>query len=312
MAMFTVREIRIGQAVLQYRKEDLTGFQSRISPGRTVRGINGPFSFFSDPVGCPFCPGTVGNTTPVFPDGKRIRIGESVTFPNLFPFSRHHIVTVITRDHQVDAFGKQQLLDAFEAQYLKLQEFGGYPGINWNYLPSAGASIAHPHLQGIADTTPTYLLDRYLSESRRYLKRYGRVYWDDWKEHETESPRFLTGDEISWYAHAVPLGEREVRGILPVSTLEDAAPYFEPLIEGIIEVIWLYRDLGTHAFNMSLFFDEQGNNNGFRAFCSMISRINPNGLSLADSSFMERLHLEPIILSLPEELGNYYRNMKSG
>ncbi|HTY14749.1 MAG TPA: galactose-1-phosphate uridylyltransferase [Methanoregulaceae archaeon] len=312
MAMFAVREIGIGQAVLQYRKEDLTGFQSRISPGRTVRGIDGPFSFSSDPAGCPFCPGAVENNTPVFPDGNRVVVGESITFPNLFPFSRHHIVTVITQNHQVDAFGKQQLLDAFEAQYLKLQAFGGYPSINWNYLPSAGASIAHPHLQGIADTTPTYLMDRYLSGSRQYLDRYGRVYWDDWKEHENETPRFLTGDEISWYAHAVPLGEREVRGILPVSTLEGAAPYFEPLVGGILDVIGLYRDLGTHAFNMSLFFDRQGNDNGFRAFCSMISRINPNGLSLADSSFMERLHLEPIILTLPEELGNYYRNMKSG
>jgi len=310
--MFTVKEMRIGQSILQYRREEVTGFQCRISPGRTMRGIDVPFGFSSDPDGCPFCPGQVESTTPAFPDGKRIRVGESITFPNLFPFARYHIVTSITSSHQVEGFSKEQLLDAFEAQYLKLMTFGGYPSINWNYLPSAGASLAHPHLQGMADDQPSSLLERYLSGSRHYLDRNGRNYWEDWQEHESGTERFLSDDEIHWYAHAVPLGEREVRGILPVSTLDDSTPYLEPLVEGILRMIRLYRDLGTHAFNMSLFFDRQGSNNGFKGFCSMISRINPNGLSLGDSSFMERLHLEPVILTLPEELGNYYTRGGAG
>ena len=157
--MFTVREIRIGQSVLQYRREDLTGFQSRISPGRTVRGIDAPFSFASDPSGCPFCPGQIESTTPAFPDGTRIRIGESVTFPNLFPFARYHIVTSITESHQVEAFSKRQILDAFEAQYLKLKTFGGYPSINWNYLPSAGAISRTPTCRASPMNNPSFLLD---------------------------------------------------------------------------------------------------------------------------------------------------------
>src|SRR5208337_5575318 len=100
--MFTVRELRIGQNVLQYRREDLTGFQCRISPGRTTRGIDVPFRFLSDPEGCPFCPGQVERTTPAFPDGTRMRVGESITFPNLFPFARRHVVTAITNSHQVE------------------------------------------------------------------------------------------------------------------------------------------------------------------------------------------------------------------
>ena len=62
--------------------------------------------------------------------------------------------------------------------------------------------------------------------------------------------------------------------------------------------------LGTDAFNMSLFFDKSGSDHGFRAFCSMISRINPNPSSTGDSAFMERLHLEPVIMTLPEDIGN--------
>ena len=61
---------------------------------------------------------------------------------------------------------------------------------------------------------------------------------------------------------------------------------------------------------MSLFFDKTGDDNGFRAFCSMISRINPNPSSTSDSAFMERMHLEPVVMTLPEELGIFYRNEK--
>ena len=127
---------------------------------------------------------------------------------------------------------------------------------------------------------------------------------------ERSSDRYLFGDEILWSAHAVPIGEREVRGILPVASLNEFEDYIDLLARGILEILTLYRRLGTHAFNMSLFFDKAGTDNGFCAFCSLISRINPNPSSTSDSAFMERMHLEPVILTLPEELGRYYRNEK--
>ena len=72
----------------------------------------------------------------------------------------------------------------------------------------------------------------------------------------------------------------------------------------------LYRRLGTHALNMSLFFDRQRLGNGFCAFASIISRINPNSTSTSDSAFMERIHQEPVILTMPEELAAVYRGEK--
>jgi hypothetical protein len=62
----------------------------------------------------------------------------------MFPFAEWHTVTVITRDHTVPAFTKQQIMDALQAQAESLLLSAGYPSINWNYLPSAGASIVHP------------------------------------------------------------------------------------------------------------------------------------------------------------------------
>ncbi len=305
--MFTIRELQLENSVLQYRKEKLTGLRCRISPDRTKRGLDVPYSYSPDSDGCPFCPDKVFSVTPEFPGGGRICLGESITFPNLYPFASYHTVTVITSEHFVEFFNKKQLSDAFMAQVCSLSKAGGYPSINWNYLPSAGASLAHPHLQGLADEQAPVVAGMYMNNGERYLERHGRCYWDAWREHEEGSERYLFGDEICWTAHAVPLGEREVRGVLPVATLEDSETYLDTLIEGILSVIGLYRDLGTHAFNLSLFFDKCGSERGFRAFCSIISRINPNTRSLADSAFMERLHLEPVILTLPEDLGAWYR-----
>jgi UDPglucose--hexose-1-phosphate uridylyltransferase len=79
-------------------------------------------------------------------------------------------------------------------------------------------------------------------------------------------------------------------------------------VDGLLRIFTFYRELGTYAFNMSVFFDKKKNRNGFSSFCSIISRINPNVTSTSDTAFMERLHLEPVILTLPEDLGRDFGN----
>jgi UDPglucose--hexose-1-phosphate uridylyltransferase len=305
--MFTVTDLSYGKGILELRRESLTGLACKISPERRARGLDTAYipEWFAEK--CPFCGKNLFSETPVFENGGRICVGESVTFPNKYPFSERHTVTVVTRDHFVENFSRSQVTDALEGQGISLYGSGGYPSINWNYLPSAGASIAHPHLQGLADRRPSFLAGRYLHEGPRYREKNGRSYWDDLMLHEKNSERYLFGNEICWMAHAVPLGEREVRCVLPVATLEEFEPYRELFAEGLLRVLKLYRQLGTYAFNMSLFFDSKKNDNDFRAFCSVISRINPNATSMSDSAFMERIHLEPVILTLPEELGRVGR-----
>lgn len=308
--MFSVREVITSRGMLQFRTEHLTGLRCRISPDRLKRQIDRSLTFPSDTIGCPFCPDTVMKVTPTFPDGSRIIRGESVTFPNMFPFSEGHVVTVMTRDHSVIHFSRQQLVDALESQVEALRRSEGYSSINWNFLPSSGASIFHPHMQGLSDTFPSRIAEIYIGASEQYRKTQGRNYWDAVREQERASERYLFGEEILWSAHAVPVGEREVRGILPVSTLDEMENYADLLARGILEIISLYRELGTYAFNMAIIFDKKGSDRGFRAFCTMISRINPNPTSTSDSAFMERLHLEPVIMTLPEDLGKYYKMRK--
>jgi UDPglucose--hexose-1-phosphate uridylyltransferase len=309
--MFSVREVITSRGKLQYRTEHLTGLRCRISPDRLKRQIDQSVWVPSNSDGCPFCPDNVMTVTPTFSDGTRIIRGESVTFPNLFPFGEGHIVTVLTREHAVVTFSRQQVVDALLSQIEVLRKTDGYASINWNFLPSAGASLVHPHMQGLSDSHPSRIVDIYLAASEQYRKKYGRNYWDAVREQEQSSDRYLFGDEIPWSAHAVPVGEREVWGMLPISTLDGMESYTDLMARGILEILSLYRKLGTNAFNMSIFFDKNGNDHGYRAFCSMISRINPNPSSTSDSAFMERLHLEPVIMTLPEDLGKFYQKEKN-
>ncbi len=306
--MYSIREVITKKGILQYREEHYTGLRCRISPDRLNRHIDQELYLPVDSAECPFCRNNIFSATPVFRDGNRILRGESVTFPNLFPFGEGHVVTVITHDHVVEFFTRKQIVDALSGQIEALRHLTGYPSINWNYLPSAGASLVHPHMQGLSESAPSRIVDHYLHAGKRYFTEHNKNYWTSVKEEEKASDRFLFGDEIVWSAHAVPVGEREVRGIMPVSCIDELENYIDLLARGILEILALYRKLGTHAFNMAIFFDSVSGNDGFSAFCSLISRINPNQFSMSDSAFMERLHLEPVILTLPEDLGRYYHS----
>jgi UDPglucose--hexose-1-phosphate uridylyltransferase len=308
--MFSVTEVTVGTSRLQLREELLTGHRCKISPARLNRRLDSVYRPPPPAPDCPFCREKVFSATPTFSNGDRICVGESVTFPNLFPFAEWHTVTVITARHDAGEFSRSEILDALSGQLQSFAGIEGYKSINWNYLPSAGASIVHPHLQGLADRRPPAIAEHYLLGGVRYLIRNGCSYWDNLMEGEANSPRYLFGDELFWYAHHVPLGEREVRCVLPVSTCEEFSSFLEPFVDGLLRILTFYRELGTYAFNMSVFFDKKKNRNGFSSFCSIISRINPNVSSTSDTAFMERLHLEPVILTLPEDIGRDFGNRK--
>lgn len=306
--MFLIERSLSGGRPIEFRRERLTGLSCTISPTRLSRGLNHPPMPAAPADDCPFCPGRLERETPTFPDGSRIRRGASVTFPNLYPFAPCHTVTVITRAHAVVRFRPLELADALQGAAASLAGAPGYASINWNFRHSAGASLDHPHLQGLVMGRASFVHARYLACSARFLSRTGRLYREALLEHERSTDRFLFGDEVPFVASAVPIGEREVRAFLPAGSLEEAVPYFESLATGLCRVFDLYQDLGSHAFNIACFFGRAGRDRSFSAFCSVISRINPNEDSISDSAFMERLHQHPVVMTLPEELGRYGRD----
>ncbi|MDD1673511.1 MAG: galactose-1-phosphate uridylyltransferase [Methanomicrobiales archaeon] len=305
--MFTVEEFNTRNGILEYRKDLVTGLSCRISAERIKRGIDQIPTLIYASDNCPFCPDSVEKVTPTFSDGTRILHGESVTFPNLFPFAAWHTVSVITRRHLVERFTPTQIEDALKGQVESLRTHHGYTSINWNYLPSSGASLVHPHLQGLVDDHPSDRVDRVLRGGEKFFKRERERYGDYLIDSEKNTDRYLFGSEIAWMAHAVPVGEKEILGILPCSTVDEFQDFITEFTKDLLTMIDLYQAMGTHAFNMSVFFVPPDETRDFSSFCSMIARINPNPSSLSDSAFMERLHLEPVILTSPEELGRFFQ-----
>lgn len=308
--MFSTNRVTLSESFIEYRTESLTGIRTRICPQRLSRGIGTAEVLQYSSEGCPFCPDMIESVTPTFPDGGRIHVGESITFPNLYPFAAYHVVTAITRDHSVSVFTSSHLTDALNGQVQALVRQDGYVSINWNYLPSAGASLPHPHLQGLCDITADTLPSRYLDGCQKYIQKTGRRYADDLVLVETDHGRNLEGLRLFWYVHPVPVGEREIRCILPLVTVSEFSDVIDDFSHDVVHILGFYRDLGTSAFNMSIFFGTESDRDSFSAFCSIISRINPNPLSTSDTAFMERLHLEPVILTLPEDLAEYWRDLK--
>ena len=305
--MFTSFKIEHAGGFIEYRTEELTGLRTRICPERLKRGIGGAYVPDYTNEGCPFCPDQIEKVTPVFSDGKRICVGESITFPNLYPFAAYHVVTSITHEHTISLFTPRQIADALRGQVIALEKQTGYVSINWNYLPSAGASLPHPHLQGLCDKDPDTLPSRYLSAGSEYIRQHGKRYFEHVREYEAQNKRDLPATRMFWYANPVPVGEREIRCLLPLTTIQEFGRVLEDFAEDLISILRFYQDLGTNAFNMAIFFGMDKDRDHFSAFCSLISRINPNPLSTSDTAFMERLHLEPVILTLPEDLAATWR-----
>ncbi|WP_048150486.1 galactose-1-phosphate uridylyltransferase [Methanolacinia paynteri] len=302
--MFSKALLDINGRKIEYREETLTGIRCRICPSREERGLNDlriPEALEMNE-SCPFCPENIEKDTPCFETGERIHVGESTTFPNIYPFGENHIVTVITREHCPHEITENQILDSLKGQFLGLKEKEGFATINWNYLSSAGASMIHPHLQGFSEGIPTYLTSLYINRSKEYFDRTGSNYWLSVAESEKESERYLFGDEITWCANPVPTGEKEIRGYLPFCSFNDFEEFIPEIAGGIRRVMEIYKNAGNHALNMAIRFGKDEHERYFRAFVSIIARINPNPESISDSAFMERLHFEPVVMTVPEDL----------
>ena len=106
-----------------------------------------------------------------------MRRNDMTIFPNLAPYdtigavatfgARHYIpMTDFTVDLMAGAFG-------FARDFFRRVHASGHPEsvyhiINWNYMPPAGSSIIHPHLQVFSTSTPPNLMREEIEASKAY------------------------------------------------------------------------------------------------------------------------------------------------
>jgi len=224
-------------------------------------------------VNCPFCPGAVDKVTPRFledmlPEG-RLRHGAAVLFPNLFPYDDVSAVAVISERHfhPLEDIPKQIIVDGITIarKFLRRIEAGhresadpGYGIVVWNYLPPAGASQVHPHMQVVHTTNPGNTLRRELAAEKAYREKYGRTYVADLLAMEqAEGARWIgKSGSVSWYTPYVPTGLLgDCVGVFPgrstLTALSDAE--IADFAAGLRQVLRYFAGLGLWSFNLMFF-----------------------------------------------------------
>jgi galactose-1-phosphate uridylyltransferase len=316
--------------LLEYRKDPLTGFWSRINVERSKRTKYSvekvEINQFIEKSGekCFFCPQNLEASTPKFSFGTgRIQVGEAKVFPNLFPFGEHHAVVALCESHFVfpSQFQPRLIADGVRAslryfqEVLKVDQGAKFCTINWNYMPPAAASVVHPHFQILADKKPTSYLGLLLQRSREYAEENRSSYWVDLitEERRRGERLVMENGSLSCMASFSPQANNELLLVFKriSSLLEMSEQDIEDFAEVACKILRAYGEIGIDSFNMA-FFPAPPGTDYYRLNVKFVSRPNLRHIYIADAGFMERLHYEPVIETLPEQVAARLRAMFSG
>ncbi|MEW6185057.1 MAG: hypothetical protein AB1585_04870 [Thermodesulfobacteriota bacterium] len=269
---------------------------------------------------CPFCGDKVLKVTPCFPGELipegRLQKEDMVLFPNIAPYdgigavatfgSRHFLpMASIDPDLVSSAFGLA--LDFFFRVEASGHPESVYHLINWNYMPPAGSSLIHPHLQVFATSSAPNLMRQELEASQTYYNRQGSNFWDDLVESEKQSAERYLGKigRSHWLTAFAPIG---VAGdVLAVvedvrSTLELTGQDLWDLALGLSRVIRAYDQMGVYSFNMN-FFTGTRNDEHFRFHLLFSPRTFFNQkLGTPDIGALRNLYNETLCMAYPEEI----------
>jgi UDPglucose--hexose-1-phosphate uridylyltransferase len=219
--------------------------------------------------GCFFCPEKVVEATPRYPDeilpGGRLRRGEALVFPNLFPLAGLHAVITYPERHflRPSEFTPRLLEDALGAAVdLAGRAERGRQDLEHlelccNHMLPAGASLVHPHFQVFGGPGVPWLVRLAWERSAAFLREHGVSYWRTLVDEETERGERLieTTSGVTWLTPFAPMGGREVMAVAPgaarISALGDEQVV--ALARGLSKVLAWYEREGLSAFNFTLY-----------------------------------------------------------
>lgn len=268
---------------------------------------------------CPFCRPAVFERTPRFveelvPEG-RIEVGSSVLFPNAFPYDAFSGVGVVGEEHFVgmDSFTPGLFSDAFSAAcdfmervYKKYPEYRHH-SINMNYMPTAGGSIIHPHIQVIAGDVPTNYQRELSERAAGYAKEHGGSYFDDLVTEEERLGERLVArkDGIVFLASFAPMGITEFLAVFENGEEITAVggkvrEMFAATTSGIRSILGYLHSLNFASFNMSVYFAEP-ESPGYPTHLRIVPRTQLPPIGASDVNFFEMLHHEVLTIIRPEE-----------
>jgi galactose-1-phosphate uridylyltransferase len=296
---------------VEVREDPLTGRQSRIVPESFLT----PDSYdieevVEDSEGCFFCPDSVGEVTPTYPDFvgvDRGREGEATSFPNLNPYGAHSNVVALTEDHYrpIDEFDPSTFADGIRLalRYVEAvrdhDETAAYASINMNFLRPAGSSLIHPHLQTLVDDRATNHQRRLLEASRAYHDAHGSAYWADLAERERDGERHVadTGS-VRWLAPFAPKHHRHLVGVAAESGVPDPGGDLPgDLGTGLASVLDGYAAAGLNSFNVAIYLADDP---AMPPVLDVVARSVFDEYYWSDSPFFTVLHDEGVVDLAPE------------
>ena len=317
----------------EVRYDPLTGDSSRIChfayPKRELPDLEALAASTRD--SCPFCPESVERVTPRYPDdvvtGGRMKRGDAVLAPNLFPYDDVSAIVAMSREHFLPM---AHLPEAIIADSLKLaRDFiaaaapalegrAGYGIVTWNYMPPSGASQVHPHMQVIVTDTPGNQLRRELEAEGRFFEHHGKPYAEALIGAERGRERWVgEQDGIAWWVPFCPSGmlgdaqavfaRRSTLSECPDADLDAFAKFLSRLLRA-------YAQLGLWSFNLTLLPDALGNRSGrHRLTARLLPRfyLHPR-LHNSDTAYLQLLLGEKFGMVYPEQHAAELRGLLAG
>jgi len=318
-------EFKTATQRLEHRKDPLTGHSVIVSKQRmdyVKRFIQSDAVFMDEFVrsteaNCPFCPDAVERNAPKFPPDisaeGRIKVGEAICFPSLFAHQDFNALVVPTQQHriQLNEFSPQMLLDAFKACLTYFRRVCSaspavrYAAIAMNFLPPAGSTIAHPHVQALMSDIPTQSVTKLIESSQSYAKN-GTDYWTDLVETEKAmGVRYITDMRgVHWLTPFAPMGLNDVEGIVCGKPSFDALSETElyGLADGISRVLKYYHDTDVRSFNAVMYSDQMGQSADYFSLSTrIVSRYGYKPNFVSDVWALQYLLNEQEVYESPEE-----------
>lgn len=302
----------------EIREDPLTGRRSRILyfPIREMKKPDLDPIIAKSKKFCPFCPEMTEKITPKFiPEHfkkDRYRVGEAICFPNAFPYDENGAVTVMTERHfvSIGEFTHEILSDSISCcvEFLRdvtaSQPEAVYQSINWNYLPLAGSSIIHPHLQTIASRSPTNYYNDVLHSVEKYQSRdKGNIFVDLIENERKLGERFISETEsIAWLASFSPMGVFDIIGIFKkyITPSDLTGETLHDIIDGILHTLSYINSLNMYSFNMSIYF--LLHNEKFAPHMRICPRVSIPPNDTSEVNYMKMLHNEPMTIIKPEDV----------
>jgi UDPglucose--hexose-1-phosphate uridylyltransferase len=264
---------------------------------------------------CPFCPSALEKSTPEFPKDLipegRIKVGGATLIPNLAPFEKHAGVAIFSQEHflPMENLTPETMRDAFSSSLLYFKRVAEadplvrYFSINWNYMPSAGSSIVHAHLQPNAGDVATNLLREQIDAGRRYDQANHRCYWEDFVQAEQQQDERYLGSigSTCWAMSFVPVSFLpDVQCVFPESLtlpglIEDDLECF---LKGLSRTLKYFLEENVYSFNVSMFSTKEERTH--RVNARICPRLLPRPIGNSDIAYPQMMHKESFTVRPPE------------